>query len=219
MPKPPELTDKEIFREIRRLEAVRNGRRTKVQLASASALALSSWLTGKGLFDKSIEAGVANAEGMVTAAMSAGVAGTLMSTSTMLLLSAAIEAGRRQRRQMFALTVTILPFVLGISSYNGVIGNAGPPSLVYDMRFSAQAHIIYYGGSEADAAKAQSAALALGPLQSSTCFLAEAEHRDGALTGSRGKGQTYASYASACAHIAAIIETLGETVSRRDERG
>lgn len=219
MPKRATSPTKEISREIHRLEAIQDGRRLKVLLASTTALGLSSWLTAKGHFDKAIEAGVANAEGIVTAAMSAGVAGTVMSTATMILVGVAVEASRRQRRHVLALVGAMLPFTFGVSTYNAVLGNAGPPSLVYEMRDSAQSYIEYYAETEADAARALSAAATLAPLQTSTCYLGEQERENGVLTGSAGRGTTYAAYSSACQNIGTIIETLNDTAARADERG
>lgn len=219
MPKRVTSPTKEIRREIHRLEAIQDGRRLKVLLASTTALGLSSWLTAKGLFDKAVEAGVANAEGIVTAAMSAGVAGTIMSTATMLLVGVAVEASRRQRGHVLALAGAMLPFVLGISTYNAVLGNAGPPSLVYEMRDRAKSYIEYHAETEADAARALSAAATLAPLETTTCYLGEQEGASGVLTGAAGRGTTYAAYSSACRNIGTIIETLNDTATRADERG
>ena len=209
---------KEIREEMERLQRVHDSRRLKIQLASAAALAVSSWLTAKGLYDKTIEAGVANAEGMITAGMSAAVAGTLMSTATMLLIAKAVESYKDQRRHILLLSISILPFVLGISSYNAILGNAGPASLVYEMRDRAQEYRDYYHGNESDAARAQSSLATLQPLQESLCTLAKGEAEDGVLTGIRGKGLTYAAYQSACINLGSINKTLSQTVMRKESR-
>lgn len=213
------LTWQEAARQIRREESVQAGRRTKVQLVLLGSLGLSSWLTGKGLFDKAIEAGTADTGGMVTALMSAGVAGTAVSTASMLLLGTAVEATHAQRIHVLALAGAMLPFILGISTYNAVLGNAGPPSLVYDMRDRAQAYVEYYHATETDSGRALSAVATLEPLRDSTCYLAEQERQSGILTGSSGRGATSAAYMSACRNIGAIIATLNETVARTAGRG
>ena len=60
-----------------------HGRRQRIiMLCLIISFALSAWLTTKGMFDKAIEAGVANMEGMVTAAMSATVAATVLERSS-----------------------------------------------------------------------------------------------------------------------------------------
>ena len=218
MPKPKLFSLKEIDPELHRLKSVQDGRLTKVLLATTSALGLSCWMTAKGLFDKTIEAGLATPEGMGTALMSAGAAGIVMSTATMLGMVVASEAARHQRLAILALAVSLLPFVAGISSYNAVLGNAGPPSLVYDMRDRAEAYVEYYHRTETDAARAQSAAQTLAPIETSTCFLANEELENGILTGSAGPGATSAAYFSACENIGEIIATLDETIARTEDR-
>ena len=163
------------LRAIERAEAAHTGRHMRVVLAMMGAFALSCWLTAKGLFDKTIEAGVASAEGMLTAIMSAAVAATLTGAGTIMLFGVAMQAARHQRVQVMALALCLLPFILGISTYNAVLGNAGPASLVYDMRDAAAAHAVWYEGMSADAAGAQSAEASLLPLEASICSLTACE--------------------------------------------
>ncbi|GAB5512267.1 MAG: hypothetical protein Rhims3KO_36680 [Hyphomicrobiales bacterium] len=213
------LPSSEVEAEIRRLEGSQESRKLKVLLATSGALALSIWLTSKGLYEQVIEAGVADAPGMVTAAMTAGVAGSVLSVGTMALLVVAVEATRSQRRNVLLLAGTLLPFTFGISTHYAVLGNAGTPSLVYDMRDRAEEYAAYYKGAEADVAKARSAAATLQPLETTVCLLADQELHHGALTGAAGEGPTHAAYASGCANIGAILDTLNETVARQGKRG
>ena len=189
-------------------------RHFKVLFVTMIAYALSSWLTTKGLFDKAIEASVASPEGMITAAMSAVVAAVLVGGATMMLFGVATGAFKAQFRQVLLLGVTLLPFILAISTYNAVLGIAGPPSLIYDMRQSAAAHARYFDDASGDAEQAQVAAAALEPQKNSICALAEGEGSSGTLTGSGGKGAVYAAFFSACKSLKTIVHTLLETVER-----
>ena len=218
MPKDTPRSIKEINNEIQRLDSVQDGRLTKALLATTTALGGSIWFTTKGMFDKAIEAGTADAVGMGNALIAAGAAGVLISTGTMLCMGVAAEANRRQRLPVLGLAVSMLPFMLGISTSNAILGTAGPPSLVYEMRDHAEAYREYYYQTETDAARSQSAVQTLVPIGSSTCYLAEQEGESGILTGSPGRGATYAAYMSACRNIGEITRTLNETVERTAER-
>ncbi len=196
-----------------------HGRRQRIiMLCLLTTFGLSAWLTTKGMFDKAIEAGVANMEGMITAAMSATVAATALGCATILLMGIAAESFRRQRLAVALLVLALIPFTAGISTYNAILGNAGPASLVYDMRGKVTEYSAYYASVATDASGAQMAKAALEPLEASICILAEGEGKGGAITGSRGKGAVYAAYLSGCTSIRKIVLTLSETVSRTHER-
>lgn len=191
---------------------------TKIILVTFIAFGLSSWLTAKGLMEKSIEAGVATTEGSITAVMSAVVAASLLGVSTMSLFGIALHAKHKQRWQVGGLALALLPFVLCISTYYAVIGNAGGPSLVYDMRDKSKDWAQYYDQALMDASAAQSAHAALLPLQSSICGLAKSERSGGILTGSRGTGAVSAAYKSGCDSISTILDTLDDTITRTETR-
>ena len=203
-----------MTKQISELDSIPQRLLTKIILMTFSAFCLSSWLTAKGLFDKAIEAGVSNTEGMITAAMTAVVAATLIGGGTMLLFGIAINTVKRQRWQVAKLAVTLMPFVLGVSTYYAILGNAGSSSLIYNMRDSAISHAQYYEQATTDSSSAQSAQSTLLPLQASICGLAGDEKISGILTGSSGRGAVYAAYASNCKSIQTIIGTLAETVKR-----
>lgn len=189
-----------------------------ITLCMLSTFALSSWFTTKGLFDKAIEAGVANMEGMITAAMSAAVAATSLGVATILLMSVAAGALKKQRFAVLLLVLTLIPFTAGISTFNAILGNAGPASLVYDMREAADAYKFYYQSTDLTVSGAQTAKAALEPLEASICALAKGEKTGGAISGSGGKGAVYAAYLSGCTSIHQINETLIDTVARSDKR-
>ena len=218
MPRPSRALKHLIETEIPKLTAEHRGRHLRVVLAMLCAYGLSCWLTAKGIFDKTIEAGVATPEGMITAMMSAAVAATLIGAGTIMLFGVAMNAARHQRWQIASLIGSLLPFILGISTYFAALANAGPASLVYDMRDRAGEHIAYYQAMMLDASGAQTAHAALSPLQVSVCELAEGEGERGVLTGSPGKQAVYAAYFSGCKNITEIVRTLSDTVSRTAER-
>ena len=191
---------------------------TIVALVMFAAFGLSSWLTGYGLMSKALEAGVADTTGMITALMSSVVAASLIGAATMSLFSIALRAHKKQSWHIAGLAFALMPFVLSISTYYAVIGNAGSASLVYDMRDKAQDWNTYYDQSIADASAAQSAHAALLPLQSSICGLAESERSGGVLTGSKGYGATSAAYTSGCSSLGTILDTLIDTITRTEER-
>ncbi len=205
-------------REIADLEAVHRGRHLIVLLLTLCGFALSSWMTAKGLFDRSIESGTATVPGMVTALMSATVAATLVGGATMLLIGIAMDARKLQRWAVAGLALALTPFTLCISIFYSVLGNAGAPSLVYDMRGKAVEFARYYERSSTDTSGAQSAQAALRPLQASICGLARGEKKSGLLTGSAGAGAVSAAYASSCLSVNVITETLSETVARTQGR-
>lgn len=194
-----------------------------ILFATFGAFLLSCWLTAKGLFDRAIEAGTASPEGMVTALMSAAVAATLIGLATMLVFGVALGAIKRQRWSLVFLAIALMPFMLGISTYNAVLGNAGPPSLADNLADTADAIAAHYEGATSDAAGAQSAAAALAPTKASICALADGEKDKGVLSGYAGKGGVYAAYLSGCESVGVIVETLSDTAartqSRRDEAG
>ncbi len=204
--------------DLQSLMVIHGRRQRIIMLCLAISFSLSAWLTTKGMFDKAIEAGVANMEGMITAAMSAAVAATALGCATILLMGVAAETFRSQRFAVALLAVTLIPFTAGISTYNAILGNAGPASLVYDMRDKAEEYSVYYHSVAADATGAQTAKSALEPLEASICALADGEDNGGAITGSGGKGAVYAAYLSGCTSIRKILETLSETVIRTSER-
>jgi len=214
--RPPE--DKERTRELRRMLADHLGRYRAVVLATIIAFCLSAWLTAKGIFDKAVEAGVADTQGMVTAVMSSAVAAALLGPGQIVLFGVAMSAVRRQVWQIAVLAFLLMPFVVGISTVNAVNGNAARPSLVYDMRDSAKSHASYYEAMSLDASGAQSAEALLLPLQTSVCDMADREGQDGIITGSGGAGAVSAAYRSSCTNIETIVETLGETVQRTNAR-
>ena len=191
---------------------------TVLALTMFIAFVLSSWLTGYGLMSKSVESGVANTTGMITALMSAVAAAALMGTATMSLFSLALRAQRKQCWHVAFLALALMPFVLSISTYYAVIGNAGSASLIYDLRDKAQDWNEYYDQAIADASAAQSAHAALLPLKSSICGLAESERSGGILTGSKGRGAVSAAYTSGCDSVTTILETLDETITRTQTR-
>lgn len=190
----------------------------KILLAGIVALIFSIWLTAKGLFDKAVEAGVADFEGMLTAAASAIVAATLIGGGTLLLFGAAMSAPRKLRGPIVALAICLMPFTLGISTTYAVLGNAGAPSLIYQMRDKALEYEAHYSASATDSSGAQSAKAALLPLESLICALVDGERESGLLTGSAGSGTVSAAYFSVCESVQTIIETLAETAQRTDER-
>lgn len=202
-----------------RAQTVLHSRRQRItMLCLLITFGQSAWLTTKGMFDKAIEAGVANMEGMITAAMSATVAATALGCATILLMGIAAQTFKQQRLAVALLAVTLIPFTAGISTYNAILGNAGPASLVYDMREKITEYRNYYTKVATDASGAQTAKAALAPLEASICTLAEGEGKGGAVTGSGGKGAVYAAYLSGCTSIRKIILTLTETVDRTRER-
>jgi nitric oxide reductase activation protein len=94
------------------------------KLMALPTMILATWLTTKGLFDSTIEAHAANTEGMVTVAMTALVAIVLIGGGTMLLFDLAMQAGRKQRKQVIGLTLAIIPLVFGISTYNAILSTS-----------------------------------------------------------------------------------------------
>lgn len=72
--------EQELASEI--AEAERHA--TKIILATGTSFTLSTWLTGKGLFDSAVESGTASVEGMITAFMAAVASSTLLGLSTFL---------------------------------------------------------------------------------------------------------------------------------------
>lgn len=217
---PREELEKEVHHLLDYVADMHKGRHVKAMLAIIISFLLSAWLTSKGLYDKAIEAGVATPEGMTTAFLSAIVAATLIGVGTTILFSLAISATKRHSWMVGLLAITLFPFIAGISILNAVIGNAGPPSLVYDMRDLGNDYRQHYEEASSDSSSAQSAAAALKPLQTSLCTLAGVEKDRGGLTGAGGAGAVSAAYESTCRSIAVIIETLEETrssaITRRD---
>ncbi len=191
---------------------------TIVALVMFAAFGLSSWLTGYGLMSKSVESGVANTTGMITALISAITAASLIGVATMSLFSLALRAHKKQCWHIVFLAMALMPFVLSISTYYAVIGNAGSASIVYDLRDKAQDWSEYYDQAIADASAAQSAHAALLPLKSSICGLAESERSGGILTGSKGRGAVSAAYTSGCDSVSTILDTLDETITRTQTR-
>lgn len=187
-------------------------------LASLCVMPPNFWFTTLGLFNAAVEAGVASPSGLGTALMSAMLAAVLIGAANIILFQIAANALKQQRWAVAGLAISLFPFILGISTYNAVLGNAGPPALVYDMRDLADDHATYYELRIADAAGAQSAAVALAPLESSVCTMAAKESSEGLLSGSAGQGGVYAAYTSGCEAVRSIIATLNDTHTRTNAR-
>ena len=193
-------------------------RHTKIILITLAAFFLSSWLTAKGLFEKAIEAGVADIFGITTAAMSAIVAAALIGGGTIMLMGLAVNASKKQVWPIVILAITLMPFIFGISTFYAALANAGGPSLVYDMRDKVKEYSEWFEASSKDSEQAQSARDTLIPLKASICGSAEGEKRSGRLTGSAGSGTVYAAYNSSCDTIQSILHTLENTAQETDER-
>lgn len=183
------------------------------KLIALPTMFLAAWLTTKGLYDSTIESHAANIEGMITATMTAMVAIVLLGGGTMLLFDLALFSGRTQRWQMSGLAATLMPFVVGISTYNAILATSGERSLILNMQDTTAQWQAYMEGST-DATNAQNAKDSLAPLQASLCALAESERKHGLLSGSGGMGAVSAAYSSACGSVEAILLTLKETSER-----
>lgn len=215
---PPLLDEAVIAKELAELEAVHARRLPKVNLATLTATGLSVGMTAVGLFNKAIEVGTADAAGMGMAVASAVTGCVLLTTATVSLLRIAMDATRRQAWRVILLAAALMPPLFGISTFYAVLGNAGAPSLVYDMRDRAGAWQRYADAILADAAKAGSAADTLTPIRNSISDIAEKERSGGIVSGSRGGGAVASGYASACINISAILDTLQETAVSTEER-
>ncbi len=181
-------------------------------------ICLSSWLTTKGLFDAKIEAHAANTEGMITAAMTAIVAAIMIGGATMLLFGLATHATRAQRGKLIMLTVALIPFVGAISTYNAILATSAEKSIILALRDRTIAWEKYVQASMQDSIHATSAAKSLQLQQVSVCKQAHDEREYGALTGSRGMGQTASLYAGSCEGLNTIIDILHKTVSATETR-
>lgn len=204
-------SDDEKNEDLKALERSLSRWEMVAKLMALPTMILAAWLTTKGLFDSTIEAHAANTEGMVTAAMTALVAIVLIGGGTMLLFDLAMQAGRKQRKQVIGLTLAILPLVFGISTYNAILATSAERSMILDMNDKTAAWQRFVEMSAQEAVQAQSAKASLLPLQSSLCTLAAGERKSGLLSGSGGTGAVSAAYSSACASIVTIIKTLSDT--------
>lgn len=205
--------------KLRELEAAHARRPAKVYLATLSATGLSAGMMAKGLFDKAVESSTAGVIGMGMAVASAVTATALLTTATMSLFGIAMDASRKQAFKVALLSTTLMVPTLGISTFYGVLGNAGEASLVYDMRDRAAAWQIYAETSmAADAAQAKSAADTLIPIRNDICDTAERERNNGLLSGSRGTGAISSGYARSCTNISSILDTLTQTATDTNTR-
>jgi hypothetical protein len=204
-------SDDEKNEDLKTLERSLSRWEVVAKLMALATMILAAWLTTKGLFDSTIEAHAANTEGMVTAAMTALVAIVLIGGGTMLLFDLAMQAGRKQRKQVIGLTLAIIPLVFGISTYNAILATSAERSMILDMNDKTAAWQRFVEMSAKEATKAQSAKASLLPLQSSLCTLAAGERKSGLLSGSGGTGAVSAAYSSACSSVGTIIQTLSET--------
>lgn len=189
-----------------------------VATAVGGAFVYSSVITTKGMSDTAIESGVATPENLLAVALAAIVAALLLGTATIALLGLATVAGKKHRGAVFALAVLLAPFTASISTYSAILGNAGQPTLVFDMRDKARAYANYVERGLADAARALNAAAAIRPLKAAICALADKEGASGVMTGVAGRGSTHAAYFGACKSANSIIDIALETDSRAKER-
>ena len=173
----------------------------------------SAWMTGKGIMEMGIEAGTATTEGSVTAVMTALAASTTLTVAITGLFNTALNAGRKQKRHIVGLAAVLALFTAGISTTFAIIGNAGAPSIVYNMRDAAPAWSAYFERSVADAGLAKSARATILPAEKTICGFAQAEKSRGIFSGRRGVGQASVALEGGCTGLRQINETLAETAT------
>ena len=190
------------------LQTAHQRRHVKITLTTLATFASSSWMTAKGIMEKSIEAGIATIDGSVTAVMAALVASTALGTATIQLFNVAMDIDKRQKRHVVTLAATLLPFILCISTFYAILGNAGGASMVYDMRDKAPQWGAYVDNRLADASLSKSIKNIIQPMAKITCEMAHLEATKGVFSGYPGMGKASATLSSACTGLNDITQSL-----------
>ncbi len=207
-PVDPRLTD------LEKLEHSIAGWERFIRLMVFPFAVLSAWLSAKGLFDARIADFASSTEGMITAAMTAVIAALMVFGANTLLFGLATQVTRKQRWKVVALTIAILPFIFGVSTYNAILATTSERAVIQGLRDRVILHEEYIAASTQDTDNAQAAEAGLLPLKESLCSLAHGEKSGGILTGgASGYGSVYAAYSSSCASVGRIIDTLSDTKS------
>ena len=199
-----------LFRESEQLHG-------RIIFTTLVIMPCSAWMTAMGIMNMGIEAGTATTEGSVTAVMTALAASTTLTVAITGLFNTALNAGRRQKRHIVGLAAVLSVFTAGISTTFSIIGNAGAPSIVYNMRDAAPQWSAYFERSVADAGLAKSARATISPAQEIVCGFAEEERTRGIFSGRRGVGQASVALEGGCTGLRRINETLAETAASAED--
>jgi len=189
-----------------------------IQLLSLAAALGSGIMTSRSIYDKAVEAGVADTIGIVSGLVCAVIAGLLVGGGQMLLFTVTVHAHKSQSRQIWGLTAVLLVFTLCISSLSNLVGNAGAASLIYAQRDKTLEYIAFVEKVTANTANASAAADTLAPLENSICGLADQELSNGILSKSAGRGAISAAYSSSCLSVRTIVKTLRDAAAKSDGR-
>lgn len=192
---------------------IHDDKMTLITLLTIIAMVLSMMLNAKGLFDKSVEAGVADTIGIISALATAIVAGLLVGAGQIMLFSATINAYRSQRTSIVSLTAVLLIFAYGISAVSNAMASCGAASLVYAMRDRITQYTVYVEQAVAQRMDTRNAADALRPKGVEICSAAEKEASSGLISGSKGYGPLVKNYSGACTSVTKIIAILDERVA------
>ncbi len=207
----------QLQKDLAALEDDHQRRHVIITLAMLAPMFFTFASSGKGIFEKFIEAGVANLTGMITSGMAAAVSATLLGTSVILIFGLAMNAGKTHRWPLMALTSVLAVFIVFLSTYFSISGVTGATSVAYHMKDTVTGYAAYLDDTFAQASAARNSKAILTPQTHNACAKAKHEKK-GLGTGAPGKGLAYFALSSRCTSLQSILGTLDDTIQRTEDR-